>query len=158
MEVGKVNFLISKAKEVRSFCDTYNNLSEYNTEKNETEQFTELKHNFCVSFDQNVSFLHNSKTYLSKYASAKEGFPNMGSPWIDFICYGKNKNGEITNLLNMDLDAAKLFWEGFKEYINDNKDEIFDYISTYMLANISEKYKDELKKEKEKIENMINSL
>lgn len=158
MEVGKVQFLINKAKAIKNFCSTYNNLAEYNTEKSEDDQLVELKHNFLISFDPNNSFLRNTDAYMSKHATCKEGYPNMGSPWIDLLCFGKNKRGDIINLLNMDLESTKLFWEGFKDYINDNKEEILDYVSTYMLANISKQYKEDLKKEKEKIEKMINTL
>lgn len=158
MEVGKVQFLINKAKAIKNFCSTYNNLAEYNTEKSEDDQLVELKHNFLISFDPNNSFLRNTAAYMSKHATCKEGYPNIGSPWIDLLCFGKNKKGEIINLLDMDFESTKLFWEGFKDYINDNKEEILDYVSTYMLANISKQYKEDLKKEKEKIEKMINTL
>lgn len=158
MEVGKVQFLINKAKEIREFCNTYNNLDEYNAGKSEDDQLVELKHNFLISFDKNNNFSRNTTAYMSKHATCKEGYIDMGSPWIDFLCFKKNKDGNIINLLDMDFESTKLFWEGFKEYINNNKEEILDYVSTYMLANISKQYKEDLKKEKEKIEKMINTL
>lgn len=158
MEVGKVQFLINKAKAIKNFCDTYNNLAEYNTEKTEDDQLVELKHDFLISFNKNNSFLHNTTSYMSKHAACKEGYIDIASPWIDLSCFGKNKKGEIINLLDMDFESTKLFWEGFKDYINDNKEEILDYVSAYMLTNISKQYKEDLKKEKEKIEKMINAL
>lgn len=153
MNIQEVQTLLNSAKQIKEFCDNYNGVTEYNEDKPVNEQLSEIVHKFHISNTINNSNLSHNDRYLSKRLD-DDGM----SPEIDFMCYAKDSKNQQIKLLNLDRYSVNLFWRGFDEYINNNKSDILSYISDYMMKYISKQYIDDLKKERDVIDDIIKLL